>query len=527
MNNKEIVMETTHGRKSKCKTEFKAVLNKVLVSSVVLATLIGGSGVSALADANIPNDYTNLAVVQMQDTVSSLRSTIEMMEELKAEGYITEVSLKNLAKEIDALQSAAVNADEVHELLDRAEAIIEDLDKDNVSLVKSAIANAREKFGVRVIEENYEATQFKASPDISFTDLSGHWGYDNVMQLVGMGAINGYNDGTFKPDNSITYAEYLTILVKTTKAGDGNYTAGDDEPWYNGVLRAAYESEIVGTSEVKDFGAPITRADAAKFTEKAVQKVLGEQEVDTKDMGKLINDYNSFKGKSSEYYILQQYSRGIIQGNDKGNFNPNDPLTRAEASTIILKTVKSDMRKDMSNVEVPSTPSNPDLLFATTGEQSITIYEGRPRDASNNRVAREGDIFVKSDGTQIILRKGSHGVVGEGQGVSADLNLVFTFGAGKHMENYIIESGSEASTNDLGYDSFGNWLASQRYTVNPLTGEGHWDSEWTRMGDGINNPDKPSYLGVGTEEGQLSEDKNWVWSGMYWVSVAMSPQYLK
>ncbi|WP_180270686.1 hypothetical protein [Sporanaerobium hydrogeniformans] len=39
--NQEILMETTHGRKSSCKTEFKAVLSKVLVSGLVLATIIG------------------------------------------------------------------------------------------------------------------------------------------------------------------------------------------------------------------------------------------------------------------------------------------------------------------------------------------------------------------------------------------------------------------------------------------------------------------------------------------------------
>ena len=48
-NKTEIVMETTHGRKDKCKTEFKAVINKVLVSGIILATLMTSTITPALA----------------------------------------------------------------------------------------------------------------------------------------------------------------------------------------------------------------------------------------------------------------------------------------------------------------------------------------------------------------------------------------------------------------------------------------------------------------------------------------------
>ena len=48
----------------------------------------------------------------------------------------------------------------------------------------------------------------------SFNDIAGHWAADNINQLVGLGAINGYPDGSFKPDNNITRAEFTTILVR-------------------------------------------------------------------------------------------------------------------------------------------------------------------------------------------------------------------------------------------------------------------------------------------------------------------------
>ena len=48
-----------------------------------------------------------------------------------------------------------------------------------------------------------------------FSDIdSGHWAYHQVMQLVQHGAISGHQDGTFRPEESITIEHFLTMLVR-------------------------------------------------------------------------------------------------------------------------------------------------------------------------------------------------------------------------------------------------------------------------------------------------------------------------
>lgn len=338
----------------------------------------------------------------------------------------------------------------------------------------------------------------------TFSDIQGHWSKDKVMELVGMGAISGYEDGTFRPDNNITYAEYLAILVRTTKAGNGDYSADDGEAWYNGVLRAARESGILVSNDVRNFDAPINRADAAKFTERAVQKVLGEKEINTTNINRLINDYSSFSGTISENYILQQYAKGIIQGDDNGNFNPNKSLTRAEASTIILNTVKPENRRDMSSIEILS-----ENIFENLSEP-ITIYEGAIRE--NSRIAREGDIVVKADGTQVVLRKGVHGIVGEGQGVSPDLGYKVS-GVGNTTVVATNVDKLVFSGNTTEVDSTGHRINNQPYQVNRITNEGHWGSEWQAM---TSMPTTP-----GEFKDQLSADKNWIWDEVMqsWTTV--------
>src|SRR5659263_122016 len=45
------------------------------------------------------------------------------------------------------------------------------------------------------------------------SDISGHWAKDNIQSLVDRGIIKGYPDGTFKPENPITRAEFCTIIT--------------------------------------------------------------------------------------------------------------------------------------------------------------------------------------------------------------------------------------------------------------------------------------------------------------------------
>lgn len=184
----------------------------------------------------------------------------------------------------------------------------------------------------------------------SFSDVnSKDWFYSNVTELVKLGAINGYEDGTFKPNNNISYAEYLKILGCSLGAESKSYTKQEGDEWYSPYIAACYENGIIGSYEDIDFNAPITRADAARFTEKALNHLKNETSKDTTNISGKITDYNSFKGTPDEYYILQQYAKGILVGDENGAFRPTSNLTRAEASTIILRAVKPEIRQTISN----------------------------------------------------------------------------------------------------------------------------------------------------------------------------------
>lgn len=60
-------------------------------------------------------------------------------------------------------------------------------------------------FGIKHIEESESVTRFKDVPET-------HWAYKAINELSELGLVNGYEDGTFKPDKPVTRAEVATIL---------------------------------------------------------------------------------------------------------------------------------------------------------------------------------------------------------------------------------------------------------------------------------------------------------------------------
>ncbi len=222
------------------------------------------------------------------------------------------------------------------------------------------------------------SSMLTAYADNSMSDIQNHWGEAYIKELVSMKAINGYPDGTFKPENNISYAEYLSILVRTTKAGNGDYSTSGNDEWYSGVIKAAQQSGILSAYEIKDFNAPINRADAAMYTEKAIRLVLGEEEIKLEGAERLVGDYSSFKDTEQSYFIVQQYARGILAGKDsKGTFDANSNLSRAEAATIILRTVKTENRKTITQADIPAeeVTTNNSIAYETGKNAGIMRIE--------------------------------------------------------------------------------------------------------------------------------------------------------
>lgn len=166
-------------------------------------------------------------------------------------------------------------------------------------------------------------------------DIQGHWGEDNIKQLVAMGAIKGYEDGTFAPDKGITRAEFVTVLVKALAlASDGGKTFTDTAGhWAEQYIAAANALGIVAGYDADTFGPDdsITREQMAVMVVKAAQlpTAAGELAFADKDS---ISDW-------AVEAITTASENQLINGYEDNTFRPQQGASRAEAVTVILNSL--------------------------------------------------------------------------------------------------------------------------------------------------------------------------------------------
>lgn len=173
--------------------------------------------------------------------------------------------------------------------------------------------------------------------DIKQTD----WFADTVGKLIDIGGINGYPDGTFKPNNTITRAEFTKILVSALGHKD---LAKTSTHWASGFVDKAVSMKLTSKDELKDLDKPIPRKEMAKMVANALD-YRGETHIANRnDYKGQIKDFNSISSTYQDF-VLKAYTKGIITGYPDGTFGGDKGLTRAEASTVILRIIDASERK--------------------------------------------------------------------------------------------------------------------------------------------------------------------------------------
>src|SRR5665648_92262 len=78
------------------------------------------------------------------------------------------------------------------------------------------------------------------------SDISGHWAEDTIQSWVDEGTIKGYEDGSFKPENTISRAEFMTINKLTENADAANkFIDASTLVWSKGAVGAVSEANIM------------------------------------------------------------------------------------------------------------------------------------------------------------------------------------------------------------------------------------------------------------------------------------------
>lgn len=158
---------------------------------------------------------------------------------------------------------------------------------------------------------------------VTFSDLSTtNWAYQYVAPLAAAGVINGYEDGTFRPANNVTYAEILKMVMLATGYSEQAKTGSH---WASGYMSRAITDGILSGQVSLDSAAD--RNAVAAIVAKAMK------------LSPITTGYNPF-ADSTDGYARALYNAGIITGyveNGKTYYKGSTLISRAEIATIIFR----------------------------------------------------------------------------------------------------------------------------------------------------------------------------------------------
>ena len=183
-----------------------------------------------------------------------------------------------------------------------------------------------------------------------FSDFnSSYWAYNVIYKLTSLGYIKGYPDGTFRPENNITRAEFSAIMAHLL---EDKYPEG--AKYDHAGIFPDFTSHHWGYEITQHMLIYITKGDSINvFGDSfhpdqfiAREEVVAAIHATLKNSGKLkeasesvnFRDLEASRFPDSIRYCVKQ---GFIKGYPDGTFKPNNNITRAEIAAILVEVVEA------------------------------------------------------------------------------------------------------------------------------------------------------------------------------------------
>ena len=207
------------------------------------------------------------------------------------------------------------------------------LDKPIVSSLQQVRVPKRMKTGLKRNSDG-EGTIVES---VNVTDIEEHWAESAITEAINRELVDAiiYKDGTFKPNQAITRAEFVALLVKTAKieTSEGDRVFDDIiGHWAQEHIIAATEEGIIQGHDEKTFGPDesLTREQMAVI----IARTAKWQDDGTVFAIFLDADQISEWAKGA---VGAAVANKAVEGYEDNTFRPKNNITRAEAVTVMLR----------------------------------------------------------------------------------------------------------------------------------------------------------------------------------------------
>ena len=357
--------------------------------------------------------HAETTATHIKSEVSNVATRAEVSA--KADEHRVDTSVKNDTKRIDTSVkndakhgSTVVKRDAKHADASAKNAAkrTDTSVKNDAKRVNTSVKNDVKEDAVKV--EGKKAVKAKENlPAGIYPDTKDNWARDAIQAMTQAGYLSGYADNTFKPSAQITREQAAAIYGKVlqhnlneqelaeiaTKESSTSYSDVEADRWSSSAIKLVSAAGVMeGTS--KTAFTPSKTMDREQFVASAAS-LAKKLNLSTPVKAEKVT-FKDEASISSAYLADIQYmaQRGIVASGATENFNPKQPVTRAQAATILNRmlngaglatpkhstteakaetTVKEDIKKaDAKKVE-KDVKGNKDAAVAEKAEPTHTV----------------------------------------------------------------------------------------------------------------------------------------------------------
>ncbi len=211
--------------------------------------------------------------------------------------------------------------------------------------------------------------------------------YNSVSLLDDLNIVSGYTDGSYKPEKTLTRAEFAKLIVmaygKESEAKSNSITSGfkdvEQGAWYVGYVNYISQKEIINGYADGNFGPerPITYAEAVTI----ICRLLGYNE-------EMVGYY------WPDNYLNQAKALGLEEGM---NFGAKDPITRGAAAVMIDRVLFTDVPESIA----PDTKLIETLGYTLLEDSYIMATRNENSSLTSKQVKTASGIYEAAEGVEI------------------------------------------------------------------------------------------------------------------------------
>ncbi len=186
-------------------------------------------------------------------------------------------------------------------------------------------------------------TEFAIYGDaLDFDDTKGHWAQSEIYFARNYGLVEGVGENIYMPENSVTRAEFITMIARACNLGERTYEDGtfadvNSTDWFSTAVMAANEKGIIPSEMIADGNfypnAPLTREEMCAI---AVNAFSASTYREAGAAG-TISIFADIEDGAYTRYIDQAIGLRIVNGMTANTFAPKANITRAQAAAILRR----------------------------------------------------------------------------------------------------------------------------------------------------------------------------------------------